>query len=347
MEELVIEHLSVPPILEDVSLRIEPGEVLAIVGPSGCGKSTLIHAIAGVVPSTGDIIMGEKIHDLPMHRRPTGTVFQDSVLFPDHDVWDNVAFGLDEVRMTDSQRRDLVDLTLAQLNIRGLAHASPEHLSGGQTQRVALARTLVRRPRILLLDEPLVHVDPTLRVSIQADIIEQARRHRLATLYVTHDVEEACRLGDTMAIMDRGRILQCASPAELYRQPSSVFAARIMGIPNILSAKVNDADGRVAHVEFGRTWLSVPTVQKINAGRADVVLPPETLELTRAGEGLLAGRIIRSVFARTHMEYELETSIGTLVVTEPETMHPRELGQELGVNFTYCWFIEGSSPTRL
>ncbi|WP_311777755.1 ABC transporter ATP-binding protein [Trueperella abortisuis] len=343
MEELVIERLSVAPILANISLTIEPGKVLAIVGPSGCGKSTLVHAIAGVVPSTGSIVMGEELNDLPMHRRPTGTVFQDSVLFPDHDVWDNVAFGLDDARMKDSQRRDLVDLTLAQLNILGLAHMNVEHLSGGQAQRVALARTLVRRPRILLLDEPLVHVDPTLRASIQTDIIEQVRRHRLATLYVTHDVEEACRLGDVMAIMDRGRILQCASPAELYRQPASAFAARMMGIPNILSAKINGADRGAVHVEFGRTWLTLPTVQALSPGRADVVVPPETIELTDAGKGQLAGRVIRSIFARTHMEYEVETPVGTVVVTEPETTHPRAVGDELGLNLTYCWFIADSS----
>ena len=339
---LVVDRVSAG-IVQDVSLRVEPGQVLSIVGPSGCGKSTLVHAISGAIRASGRISFGRDLDSLPMHRRPTGTVFQDSVLFPGRDVWDNVAFGLDDTGLAPSQREDLVNLTLAQLNILGLAHVGVEHLSGGQTQRVALARTLVRRPRILLLDEPLVHVDPSLRASIQSTIIEQVRRNKIAAIYVTHDVEEACRLGDTMAIMDRGRIVQCARPAKLYRQPATAFCARVMGIPNILSAKISRASEGVAHVEFGRVWLGLPTVQQLVPGRADVVVPPETLALTEPEQGMVTGRVMRAIFARTHMEYEVETPLGTLVVTEPETMRTREVGQELGVVFTYGWFVEAQS----
>ncbi|QOR48392.1 ABC transporter ATP-binding protein [Trueperella pecoris] len=346
--QLVIDHLSVPKILDDICLSVDEGKILAVVGPSGCGKSTLIHAVAGAVASTGRILVGDRdITDLPMHLRPTGTVFQESMLFPDHDVWSNVAFGLDDARMKDSRRSDLVDLTLAQLNISSLARLPVGHLSGGQAQRVALARTLVRRPRILLLDEPLVHVDPPLRGAIQTDIVAQVKRNKLATIYVTHDVDEACRLGDLIALMDGGRIVQIGSPTEVYRRPVSAFVARIMGIANILDGKITHVGPDHAKVEFGRTWLALPHVQELVPSRAHVVVPPETIVIGEPDQGMLAGRIIRSIFARTHMEYELETAVGTLVVTEADTTSPRPLGAEVSLLFTYCWFIGDFSLARM
>ncbi len=341
---LRVTDLAVGKILDGVAFEVEAGSILGIVGPSGCGKSTLIQAIAGVLPVTRGAIEfnNTALTHLSLSARPTGTVFQDTTVFPGRTVRENVAFGLDDSQMGDRHRDDLVDLTLAQLGILELGDARVEYLSGGQAQRVALARTLVRRPSIFLLDEPLVHVDPTQRASIQHDIVRQVRRSNLATVYVTHDIDEACRVSDTIAVMDQGRIVQHGSPQQLYREPSSVFVARIMGIPNIFEGEIpRPSSSGVVRARVGGVDVDLHINNDVVAGRATFIFPPEAVRLRSASSTGLRGVIIHSVFVRTHMEYEIETPIGTLV-SVGETHDVFAVGENVSVEPTYTWTLQES-----
>lgn len=222
-----------------VSLTVAPGEILAVVGPSGCGKTTLLHSIAGMRRSSGVVLIDDDdVSHVPPEQRTTALVLQSPVLFPGMTVRENVGYGLDDARMPNEKREDLIDIAMASMNISGLAHRAPSSLSGGQAQRVALARTLVRRPRVLLLDEPLSHVEPPMRRAIRKDIVEQVRRRKLAAVYVTHDVEEAFLVGDRVAVMREGKIEQQGEPIHVYRRPCSRYVADLLGRVNIVAGSV-------------------------------------------------------------------------------------------------------------
>lgn len=231
---LSVSDLRVPGRIEGITFDIPPGQIMAVVGPSGSGKTTLVRAIAGLVKAFGDISSrGRKFSDLAPQHRPTGLVPQESVLFPQLSVAENVGFGLDDATMPEKKRADRIGIGLAEMNISGLAHTYPETLSGGQRQRVALARTLIRRPEVLLLDEPLAHVDAPSRGAMRHDIMDQVRRHRMSAIYITHDVDEACEVADLLLILKDGTMAQLDSPRAVYDRPASQFVAHSMGNPNV------------------------------------------------------------------------------------------------------------------
>lgn len=225
--------------VSELSLALEPGEIVCLVGPSGCGKSTLLRLAAGLEPlQTGAVrVAGRMVARAgggePPERRGIGLVFQDYALFPHLNVLDNVRFGL---RGLD--RRAQADRARAVLALVGMAEraeAFPHMLSGGQQQRVALARALAPRPAVLLLDEPFSGLDATLRQQVRAETLAILKRERVATLLVTHDPEEAMFLGDRLAVMQEGRLAQVAPPVEIYTRPASAFVARFFGEVNRLT----------------------------------------------------------------------------------------------------------------
>ena len=223
------------PAVDDVSLSLVPGEVLALLGPSGCGKSTLLRLIAGLEsPTGGEILWGdERWHTLPPEKRQVGMVFQDYALFPHLTVLDNVRFGLVERRVPKEEALRRATDWMSRLHIEHLADRLPSALSGGQQQRVALARALAIEPRILLLDEPLSNLDEALRAVLLDELQAVLGQTHVTTLLVTHDQREAFSLGQRVALMRDGSILQLDTPAGLYGHPCNAWAARFLGHANV------------------------------------------------------------------------------------------------------------------
>ena len=221
-------------VLDDVSLTVADGELLVLVGPSGCGKSTLLRSIAGLEPSTtGNLELGGvDISHLPPERRRIGLVFQDHALFSHRRVDQNIAFGLRSLPRADRAAR--VEEMLALVRLPGVGHRYPHELSGGEQQRVALARALAPDPAIVLLDEPFASLDPSLREEVRNDVVDALRARNAAAVLVTHERDEALGLGDRVAVMNNGRILQVGRPDEVYSHPVDRFVAGFLGDASFL-----------------------------------------------------------------------------------------------------------------
>jgi multiple sugar transport system ATP-binding protein len=293
--------------LEPTDLEVRDGELLVLVGPSGCGKTTLLRIIAGLeTPSGGTVSIGgvDVTHAHPKDR-DVAMVFQSYALYPHMSVYDNLAFGL-KMRKTPKDEIDRRTGRAAQvLGIGALLDRKPGALSGGQRQRVALGRAIVREPRVFLLDEPLSNLDAVLRTEMRAELVRIHRRLGRTMIHVTHDQTEAMTMGDHIAVMSEGAILQIGSPDEIYSRPSCAFVARFIGSPpmNMWNAEIK-SDGTV-QIDGGPT-LPPP---------ADLLSPPGDY----AGTGLLAGIRPEALAARTdrppgpHFEgvLEIEESTGS------------------------------------
>ncbi|MFM0202133.1 ABC transporter ATP-binding protein [Paraburkholderia fungorum] len=247
------------PVIEDVTLEIAPGELVALLGPSGCGKSTLLRILAGLqVQSEGEVSVGGQCVDgLAPRQRGVGIVFQNYALFPHMTVAANVAYGLEA---NGAARRDAAHKAMQMLEMvrmQAFAKRYPRELSGGQQQRVALARTLAVEPRILLLDEPFAALDKNLRLDMQIEIRRLQRELNITTVMVTHDQEEAMSMADRVAVLNRGRLEQYDSAVAIYDQPATPFVATFVGTANLLPVTLrvhgseclaNFADGAVLAV---------------------------------------------------------------------------------------------------
>ena len=236
--------------LDDVSLAIEPGEFFSLLGPSGCGKTTLLRMIAGFeTPTTGRILIdGEDMAGLGPNKRPVNMVFQSYAVFPHMSVADNVAYGLKVDRVGATERDKRVQEALEQVQMNEMAHRKPDQLSGGQRQRVALARALVKRPRVLLLDEPLSALDAKLRDAMRLELVNLQMDLGITFVMVTHDQSEALGASDRIAVIERGRIAQVASPETIYRQPADAFVADFIGSINMLPAAMGGGGVRPEHL---------------------------------------------------------------------------------------------------
>jgi len=228
--------------VDGVSLPVGRGECIALLGPSGCGKTTTLRLVAGfITPDEGRIQLdGQSIERAPPHRRPIAMVFQNYALFPHMTAGANVAFGLEMRDVGRAERDRRVTEALAMVGLGHLSDRYPARMSGGQQQRVALARALVIRPELLLLDEPLSNLDAGLRVEMREEIARLRAAAGITTLFVTHDQEEALALADRVAVMDRGRIVECAAPAELTERPRHLFTAGFLGARSVLAGRAED-----------------------------------------------------------------------------------------------------------
>ncbi|MFC7779774.1 ABC transporter ATP-binding protein [Pantoea sp. GCM10028869] len=226
-------------IFENIDFSAEEGEFVTLLGPSGCGKSTLLRCIAGLteVDSGNVLLQGQDIVPLPPQKRTIGMVFQSYALFPNMTVEKNVAFGLKMQKLASGEIQKRVMEVLALVELTDFARRYPHQLSGGQCQRVALARSLVTRPRLLLLDEPLSALDARIRRHLREQIRNIQRELKLTTLFVTHDQEEALTMSDRIVLMNRGKIVQNGNAEMLYTQPADLFAAGFIGNYNLLSAE--------------------------------------------------------------------------------------------------------------
>ncbi len=279
--------------VDGFDLGIERGELVSFLGPSGCGKTTTLRMIAGLEIADGGTVVlgGVDITQRPPNRRDVGMVFQAYALFPNMTVAQNIAFGL-KVRRT---RRDMVKQRVSELlELIGLPDSGPRYphqLSGGMQQRVALARALAIEPGVLLLDEPLSALDAKIRVSLRSEIRAIQRRLGITTVYVTHDQEEALSMSDRIVVMDRGRIEQVGTPAEIYNAPATEFVARFVGTLNVLSGTIVDA--RAGRIRIGESELKVarPIAVEAGDGRVSLALRPEAVELLiPEGAGASNGR---------------------------------------------------------
>jgi putrescine transport system ATP-binding protein len=239
----VSKHFSGIAAVDRVSLDIFAGEFFALLGPSGCGKTTLLRLLAGLeVPDEGRILLdGEDIARVPPYRRPINMMFQSYALFPHLTVEGNVAFGLKQERLPKAEIAARVAEMLALVQLERFAKRKPHQLSGGQRQRVALARSLVKRPRVLLLDEPLAALDKKLRGETQFELMRLQEKLGLTFIIVTHDQQEAMTVADRIAVMDHGRLVQVASPSEIYELPNSRWVADFIGDVNLIEGQVLEA----------------------------------------------------------------------------------------------------------
>jgi ABC-type Fe3+/spermidine/putrescine transport system ATPase subunit len=296
--------------LDGVSLEIEEGELVTLLGPSGCGKTTLLRIVAGFIrPSEGRILLhGQDVTRTPPHKRPVNMVFQRPTLFPHLDVYGNVAFGLRVAGLPKPEIESRVGEALSLVRLDGYERRRAHELSGGQMQRIALARALVKRPQVLLLDEPLSALDLKIRLELEEELRRVHRETGATFVYVTHDQREALALSDRVAVFDRGRIEQIAPPSDLYRNPTSVFAARFVGDANVIPVEVTAGVGPGATVSVAGRELAIPTLDELPAGPAWLVLRPEAIQVVQsvpAGFGSLDGRIEDVAFRGTGFTYRI------------------------------------------
>jgi putrescine transport system ATP-binding protein len=273
--------------VDRLSLDIRAGEFFALLGPSGCGKTTLLRMLAGFeTPDKGRILLdGKDIAQVAPHQRPVNMMFQNYALFPHLDVQDNIAFGLKRTAMTRVEIADRVAEMVALVKLEGMEKRKPDQLSGGQKQRVALARSLARRPQVLLLDEPLAALDKKLRESTQAELMELQRRLGTTFVIVTHDQEEAMTMANRIGVMDAGRLEQVATPRELYEAPRSRWVAEFVGDVNLFDGEVTSSDHHrldISTRDAGTLVVAEPR-QPVTKATVSVAIRPEKVKLSRRG----------------------------------------------------------------
>ena len=283
--EGVFKSFDSTPILKGISLEVRAGEFLTLLGPSGCGKTTTLRLVAGFDrPDSGRIFLsGKDVTDLPPYRRDVHTVFQQYALFPHLNVFENVAFGL---RLRDVPAAEIakrVREALGLVKLAGFEKRRISQISGGQQQRIAMARSLVGRPSLLLLDEPLGALDLKLRKAMQLELKAIQRQLGLAFVYVTHDQEEALTMSDRIAVFNLGEIEQLGLPKDIYEHPRSSFVADFIGAANILEAKVSRLTGEFALLLLeDEVELQVPRPEHLDAQEGDLVrvaIRPERIEV--------------------------------------------------------------------
>jgi putative spermidine/putrescine transport system ATP-binding protein len=308
--------------LESVDLTIPAGTFFSLLGPSGCGKTTLLRILAGLetVDSGRIVLDGRDITNARPEKRPFNIVFQRYALFPHLTVEQNIAFGL----TTDRRRRpdrtliaERVQGALSLVGLAGLGTRMPAQLSGGQAQRVAVARAIIREPELLLLDEPLSALDRNVRHALREELLRIHRELGTTFLLVTHDQDEALSLSQSVALMNAGRIEQVADPETLYRNPVSLFAARFIGAGSFVLADVlGRGDGWIDVRLAGRS-VRTADAGAGSAGRVQVLLRPEDLQIVARGAGTVEASVETCAFFGSEYELTATSAIGNLRLRSP------------------------------
>jgi iron(III) transport system ATP-binding protein len=318
-------------VVDDVSLRIDHGQLVCLLGPSGCGKTTTLRLLAGFLePSDGEIYVGDRLvssksRTLPPEQRKMSMIFQSYALWPHMTVAENIVYGLRLRKLDRDTIAKKLKSILATTKLEILAERYPGELSGGQQQRVALARALIVEPETLLLDEPLSNLDANLREEMRFEIRRLHDEYRYTTVYVTHDQSEAMTTADLIAVMNGGKIDQLGSPEDIYDRPQSEFVARFIGASNVIKGKALDHD----HVSFAGASLQVTGVKLTAGGDAAVAVRQHDIQLSAqvpqgAGNAVKAV-VTRQVFLGANRDYMVETPDGTTlrVVTATDQAIPR------------------------
>jgi putrescine transport system ATP-binding protein len=305
--------------VDQLSLDIHAGEFFALLGPSGCGKTTLLRLIAGFErPNAGRIVLdGVDLAQVPPYRRPVNMMFQSYALFPHLNVEDNVAFGLKQEGLAARDIAGRVADILALVKLEGFGRRKPHELSGGQRQRVALARCLVKRPRVLLLDEPLAALDKKLRDATRFELMELQRQLGLTFIIVTHDQSEAMILADRIGVMDRGRLMQVGAPDEIYERPNSRWVADFVGDINVFEGRIGDDRRSVEGTAAGRLRLATPIDAEPHT-LVWIAVRPERMRLSRdtvapGGENCFAGTVSEIGYLGDLSIYQVRLADGSRV----------------------------------
>ena len=315
-------------VLDNVSLSVRKGEFLTILGPSGCGKTTLLRLLAGFnSASSGEILIGgEVMTGVPPHLRPVNTVFQRYALFPNYNVYDNIAFGLKLQKVDKNEIESRVKRALKMVGMTDYEHRDVQSLSGGQQQRVAIARAIVNRPQVLLLDEPLAALDLKMRKDMQMELKDMHKTLGITFVYVTHDQEEALTLSDTIVVMSEGRVQQIGTPTDIYNEPANSFVADFIGESNILNGvMVHDRLVRFMNRDF----------ECVDAGfgentSVDVVIRPEDVYImAKSGSGMFEGVVQSCIFKGVHYEMIVLTPDGYEIMIQDYNAF--EVGQEVSL----------------
>ncbi len=270
--------------VDNVDLEIERGEFFSLLGPSGCGKTTLLRLLAGLeMPSDGEIFIDEQpMSAIPAYRRPVNMVFQNYAIFPHLDVRGNIAFGLRKSGLSKTEINAKVEEMLDLIKLPGYEERTATQLSGGERQRIALARALIKRPKVLLLDEPLGALDKKLREQMQLELRDLQKSVGITFVFVTHDQEEALTMSDRIAVMANGEVLQVSSPTGLYERPRSRFVADFIGSMNFFEGRVRKSDNGATVIDAGPLGeVNVATVGDASGVGTDVLVAirPEKLKL--------------------------------------------------------------------
>lgn len=320
--------------IHDLSLTIEPGQLVTLLGPSGCGKTTTLRMLAGLEhPTSGKILIGGKdVTMLPANERDVSMVFQSYALFPHMSSLDNVAYGLQSSGLKKKEARDRAEDGLKLVGLAGMGQRLPAELSGGQQQRVAVARALVLEPQVLLLDEPLSNLDARLRRQVRTEIRELQQRLGFTAVYVTHDQDEALAVSDRIIIMKDGIIAQEGSPRDLYEAPASAFIADFMGEANVVPCDVISVEGADATIRIGALEHRVPS-RNAKPGPAKLAVRPNSITLEPASSAHFPGQITHAAYLGDHVEYEVETSTGKLFVVDPAVERALAPATEVAIGF--------------
>lgn len=318
--------------LAGVSFQVVQSEIVALLGPSGCGKSTLLAIIAGLEkPDQGDVQWdGVSLAQVPPHRRGFGLMFQDFALFPHRNVFENVAFGLRMAGIDERRIQERVQETLELVGLPGFGERDVNTLSGGEAQRVALARSLAPQPRLLMLDEPLGSLDRGLRERLALDLRHILRDSRQTAIYVTHDQEEAFVLADRVVVMNAGKVEQIGAPQQIYRKPSSIFVARFFGLNNLIPGVIAPA---AATEQAARTAIGdFPAPDNIQ-GDVTILLRPDAARLDAAAPMQLQGVLEDISFRGGVVQATLAVNGVALQFQFPATVSLPEPGSLLSLGF--------------
>ncbi|AMC94193.1 spermidine/putrescine ABC transporter ATP-binding protein [Erysipelothrix larvae] len=315
-------------VLKGINLDIFENEFVTLLGPSGCGKTTLLRILGGFLEQdSGEVVFeGIEISKVPAYKREINTVFQRYALFPHMNVYDNIAFGLRIKKESEEIINQKVNRMLKLVNLEGYGERSVTLMSGGQQQRIAIARALINEPMVLLLDEPLGALDLKLRKEMQHELKEIQQNVGITFVYVTHDQEEALTMSDKIVVMNEGEIQQIGTPSDIYNEPENRFVADFIGESNIIEGTmirdrlVSFDDHEFECVDYGFDENEA----------VDIVIRPEDLDIVDIEMGKLKGVVDSILFKGVHYEIVVSTKYRDYVI---HTTDNSEIGKEVGIHF--------------
>lgn len=301
-------HETVVDALSEVSLEIPSGEFIVLLGPSGCGKTTLLRSIAGFedIDSGSIRLGGVELKNLAPNKRPVNTVFQNYALFPHMSVEQNIAFGLESEKLPKEVITKRVKEILELVELSELAKRKPAQMSGGQQQRAALARALAKKPKVLLLDEPLAALDLKLRRTMQSELKRIHTATGTTFLFVTHDQNEAMALGDRIAVFSKGKLQQVGTPIDIYTNPVNQFVANFIG-------ESSTFNGEIISGVFEGSGLRIPGLGLASSKNSQILIRPEDLTIDGSGSSCGAVTIIEAIYSGDFIDVVARTSTDVLI----------------------------------
>ncbi|KXH87012.1 ABC transporter ATP-binding protein [Sporosarcina sp. HYO08] len=327
-------------VLRDVSFELEKGMFLSLLGPSGCGKTTILRIIAGLVKADEGVVSinNTVIDHLPPNKRDMGIVFQSYALFPHMTVEQNIAYGLEQRKMSKSHIQNAVKEAIHMVQLEGFEHRTPKQLSGGQQQRVALARAMIIQPKLLLLDESLSALDKKLRMEMQVELRQIQKKSGITTVFVTHDQDEAMTMSDQIALMSKGKIEQIDTPKNIYNKPVNQFVANFLGKSNTFTGQVVEkrVDQYLLKMNNGAI-LQLPSTQLMEVGKSyTLIIRPEKIHMfPMREENSLQGIVKFCTYTGSFSEYLVDVAGQEFTVQQQNRSNEKSysIGEEVWIRW--------------